>query len=66
MKKYEETKEVYDIISSKDMRYCPNPECGAIVKTQLFWNKTLCPECNQYFCKQCQIEWHPTKTCEQV
>ena len=42
MVKYEQTKQMYDILTSKDLQYCPTPSCGAVVKTYFLWNRTLC------------------------
>jgi len=56
----------YEVMLSKDKKFCPFPGCENIVTSKPDTKRIRCQQCNQDFCFSCQIEWkhHHNKSCQ--
>lgn len=57
---------------AKDVMYCPQHDCGALIVLDELNNSSLdvngpigCPQCCYPLCHRCKSEWHAGMTCDQ-
>lgn len=57
---------------AKDVMYCPQHDCGALIVLDELNNSSLdangpigCPKCCHPLCHRCKSEWHAGMTCDQ-
>lgn len=47
-----------------NLKWCPNPKCSVVIKTNPKNKTNKCPKCSTLICSRCNREAHPSSSCE--
>ena len=64
--KFLEFRQNHEIAMSGEKKFCPRPQCQAVVQAQKEVKKVKCPTCSHDMCFQCVNPWHSGQTCEEA
>lgn len=63
LQRFKQTNEDFKVATSKNIKYCPTPDCDTQVKKPCCHQRAVCPTCTHDVCFRCGKAWHDGTQC---